>query len=70
MKIEIILIIGLMILISGCTQYSKGTFQVHPCESPYSYNISCEFAKACFRTFDTEKYYEDKCTTDETTTGK
>ena len=59
-----IIILGLLFM-SGCQSYSLGTYQTHPCEAPYTYNISCKDARACLSAevgmHTIEYYIEDYC---------
>lgn len=65
-----IIIIGLLLLLIGCS--SGGTFGIHPCNAPFSYNISCQEAEACYGSDDFEPvldvYYESICVANETWT--
>lgn len=62
-KILILIIVSLFL--TACTQYSENTFQDHPCDAPYSNNISCELARGCIGVTDNQvvlvEYVKYKC---------
>lgn len=59
----VLFLIFILLIISGCESY--GVISVHPCESPYYYNISCSEARACIANHIREdiniKYFENFC---------
>lgn len=47
MKLWILVGIMTLVTLSGCTEYSEGTFHQGPCDDVISMNRNCQWLQAC-----------------------